>query len=797
MNGELEITPAEVKVTITGKSESKVYNGEDQSVTGYTIEITEDASGLYTTDKITGLAQGEAIATGKNVDTYDMNLVAGTYTAENPSEQFSNTDSNFDVTIVVVNGELEITPAEVKVTIKGHKDSKVYNGGEQKVEGYDVEISDALYTEDDFTFSGEAVAKGTDVNTYPMNLAKDQFTNTNDNFDVTFEVTDGSLEITPVDEVAVTIIGHHNTAAYDGKEHSVNGYDAEISNSLYTEADFTFSGSAEAKRTDAGTTYMGLAEGQFENTNPNFAKVIFTVTDGYQTIDPINVTVTITGRNNTTEYDGEEHSVSGYEAAISNPLYKEADFTFSGTAEAKRTDAGTTNMGLAKDQFSNKNDNFVVTFEVTDGYQAITPVDEEVTVTITGHNDTTVYDGKEHSVSGYDTAISNPLYKTADFTFSGSAEAKRTDAGTTDMGLAEDQFANTNPNFAKITFNVTDGYQTINPVIVTVTITANSDEKVYNGEEQKLEGYTVEISDPLYTEDDFSFSGEAIAAGTNAGIYPMGLTASQFMNENPNFSVTFTVTDNALEIKAKELTITADSGEKEYDGTPLTVETFTSDGLAEGDTITALTVTGSQTEVGESENVPDEATIVNAAGEDVTDSYRITYVNGILTVTEAAAPVQFRLTVRYWIDAVNGTRAADTFTALYDEGAQYNVTSPVLNGYTANIARATGTITEDTTLDVVYTANVYELTIRYVYEDGRQAAETYREMLRFGENYWQQSPDIAGYLLSEGNRVISGTMPARNLAYTVTYRTALTELPLYDTPLGLPNLSLSTGEVYE
>ena len=112
-----------------------------------------------------------------------------------------------------------------------------------------------------------------------------------------------------------------------------------ISNPLYTEADFTFSGAAAAARTDAGTTAMGLTAGQFANTNPNFAKVTFNVTDGFQKITPVSATVTITGHTASATYDGAAHTVTGYDAAISNPLYTEADFAFGGSAEATQTDA--------------------------------------------------------------------------------------------------------------------------------------------------------------------------------------------------------------------------------------------------------------------------------------------------------------------------------------------------------------------------------------------------------------------------------------------------------------------------
>ena len=171
-----------------------------------------------------------------------------------------------------------------------------------------------------------------------MGLAADQFVNTNPNFaTVTFNVTDGYQTIEQIGEVTVSITGHNDAVDYDGESHSVSGYDVEISNPLYTESDFTFSGNASAARTDAGTTNMGLVESQFTNTNENFNTVNFVITDGYQTIDPINVTVTITGNNDTVDYDGESHVVTGYTATADSDLYDvDEDFTFNGSASASR-----------------------------------------------------------------------------------------------------------------------------------------------------------------------------------------------------------------------------------------------------------------------------------------------------------------------------------------------------------------------------------------------------------------------------------------------------------------------------
>ena len=260
----------------------------------------------------------------------------------------------------------------------------------------------------------------------------------------------------------------------------MTGYDVtRISNDLYKETDFTFSGRAEVTGTDAGSYDMELKPADFTNISDNFTNVEFVIVDGQLVINPIEAEVKITGHHDAVTYDGSEHTVTGYDVAIGSELYSEADFTFSGTAEAKRTEVGTTDMGLAADQFTNTNGNFSrVTFTVTDGYLTIVPVDE-VLVTIIGHNDTVGYDGTEHTVTGYDVEISNPGYREADFTFSGTAEAKRTDAGTTAMGLAADQFANTNTVFGQVTFLVTDGSLTVTPKAA--IIRTGSAEKVYDG----------------------------------------------------------------------------------------------------------------------------------------------------------------------------------------------------------------------------------------------------------------------------------------------------------------------------
>ena len=98
-----------------------------------------------------------------------------------------------------------IKPYPITVTVKGKTKTVAYTGNERNIAGYDIESSDKyLYpvvkygntsSSVYYDFTGDATAKGTNPGTYKMSLDQSQFKNNNDNFSVTFNITDGSLEI--------------------------------------------------------------------------------------------------------------------------------------------------------------------------------------------------------------------------------------------------------------------------------------------------------------------------------------------------------------------------------------------------------------------------------------------------------------------------------------------------------------------------------------------------------------------------------------------------------------------------
>ena len=258
-------------------------------------------------------------------------------------------------------------------------------------------------------------------------------------------------------------------------------------------------------------------------------------------------------------------------------------------------------------------------------------------VEITAKSDSVMYDGKEHSVSGFTGAP-----KDADFyAITVGAKGTKVDVYPADFAAETVGTVDTTGNY--IITKATNGQLEItsrpyrpNPPItdkITVEITGNSDSVVYDGTEHSVKDYTVKISDSRYTEKDFTFSGKALASGVNAGTYEMGLKADQFKNTNARFTnVEFVIkADGVLTITQRPLTITAGSAEGIA---PVTCDKYTVEGLATGDKVDSVKITGIQSEPGESPNVASDAVIKNAKGEDVTANYKITYVNGVLKAIE-------------------------------------------------------------------------------------------------------------------------------------------------------------------
>ena len=571
------------------------------------------------------------VAEDKTVDSQTFNTIVTEEPATVPGYTPVSTDSK-TITIGTDTNANVITFYYYKnVTLTAEDKIVTYNGQEQTVNtGYDVVVK--ADNGKNFKLSGvefrDVYASGTgkEVGKYDIDFVGKTVGKTDATAKyIVANTVKGTLTITPIDTVVVTIKGNTDSQVYNGAEQSVTGYTVKISDPKYTEADFKFTGDPKASRTDVGTTYMGLKAEQFENKNSNFDKVTFVIeNDGYVEVTPRPVT--LTSETASKPYDGTaltkpEVTVTGDGFVTGEVTDIKATGSVTNVSEGEVTNAITFVPGDAFNAGNYK-------IEKSEGKLSITPL----AVTVTA-KDYTKYVGEkdpafEATVTG---TINND---TVSYTI--SREAGDT-AGTYPITPAG---AEAQGNYT-VTYKA--GMLTIkerpyrpNPSItdkITVEITGNSDSVVYDGTEHSVKDYTVKISDSRYTEKDFTFSGKALASGVNAGTYEMGLKADQFKNINARFrNVEFIIkADGVLMITQRPLTITAGSAEGIA---PVTCDKYTVEGLATGDKVDSVKITGIQSEPGESPNVASDAVIKNAKGEDVTANYKITYVNGVLKAIE-------------------------------------------------------------------------------------------------------------------------------------------------------------------
>lgn len=86
-------------------------------------------------------------------------------------------------------------------------------------------------------------------------------------------------------------------------------------------------------------------------------------------------------------------------------------------------------------------------------------------------------------------------------------------------------------------------------------------------------------------------------------------------------------------------------------------------------------------------------------------------VAGVMPNSELTVTVIYRKTYTVTVNYVmsDGSTPPECFTAVYVEGTEYSVTSPALDGYTADKTAVSGTLTEDVTETVTYTPELHTI----------------------------------------------------------------------------------------
>ena len=278
--------------------------------------------------------------------------------------------------------------------------------------------------------------------------------------------------------------------------------------------------------------------------------------------------ITVVAKSDEVTYDGNNHVVDGF-----NSLTIDGYIVSGLSASVKGTDAGTYNNVITGKATVTKDGKDVTDRVVVTKQNGILTINKRQ-VTLTSEGGSKPYDGT--ALTKPDVAIGGDGFVNGEV-----SDIKATGSVT---NVSDGEVTNTitytpNEKFNKNNYQITknEGKLSITAVEteVQVQIVGATDTVGYDGNEHQVEGYTVTINNDKYHEADFTFSGNKVAKGINAGTYNMGLAVEQFKNNSSNFSnVTFTVTDGYLVITPKsintedqKITVSDPQGHV-YDGNP-------------------------------------------------------------------------------------------------------------------------------------------------------------------------------------------------------------------------------------
>ena len=592
---------------------------------GTTVKVADDQTGAKTI--------GETLTANKSDALYPA-YAAAEVASYAPSQT---------ITIAADESENVITVYyTMPLTIKAKDASKTYDGDPLTQPDFTMEGLVNGDTKENFSLSMTAASTITNAGSTPNEIDESTVKYNGGAIPSYYNVSykPGTLTVNKA-SATVTITGVNETAVYDGKQHEANGYNysftgkpGQITISLKPNV------LAIARRTDVGTTNMGLTKDSFTVTSANYDVTIKTVNDGYVTITPVTdkVTVTVTENGAIVTYDGNEHSVKGYKSMTAdNKLYDVATSvkeTETAAWTAKGTNAGEYPVGVAAGDFTNTNPNFTnVEFKIVDGTLKINPITEK-TITITANSKEKTYDGTPLTDNGF--TFTEGVLKNGDV-LTAVVEGSATNVGDEGKNVVKSY------KVMRGNVDVTGNYTFTDSVDGTLTINKRTVTLESKGGSKEYDGTPLTKPDVTVGSDGF-VAGEVTdvkATGSVTFVHEGEVTNAITYTEGANFKETnYTISkdEGKLSITKREgegktITVTANSDEKVYDGAPLTNNGFTHAGaLVEGDVLTAV-VEGSQTDVGVGDNVVKSYKVMR--GEtDVTTSYTFAdSVKGALTVT--------------------------------------------------------------------------------------------------------------------------------------------------------------------
>ena len=708
-NGQLVIEKA--KVILKSASDTWVYDGKSHSK-----EEMETVSGF-------AKGEGATFTYGKSVTNVSEGKVKNTFSYE------LNSGTNADnYEIKTETGTLQVTPVtdKVTVTITGNTKTETFDGTQKSVEGYKFEASNNLYTEGCVTFNGNAVATGTIVNTYDMGLKKSDFTNNSSNFsNVEFKVTDGWLKIEPasIDDNDAEWTKNDVSKFYDGTK--LTAYAATAKDKYGNSLTVEYSTDGEtwvSDPTKISLTHAGEVTVKLRARSDNYKSDQYFTSS--ETITVNKRKVAMTSATDTKEYDGTALTNDG--VTVSEFNVEKGEGFIEGEGATYDVTGTITNVGSVDNAFTytlNKGtnkDDYDIT--ATPGKLTITADANAVVVTIKAKSETVVYDGEEHTVTGYEvagitggngkfTAADVALNDGVDLTVSGTDVAVDSATGAVvayTKALNSNDFKSTNANFSNVTFQIDPGASNVSLTITKrpVKLTSGSASKDYDGtpltnDEVTATAYDADKKEGFVGEQGFTAktTGFQTDAGSSKNTFTYELNKG---TSATNYNITKDEGDLTVnKLSADNLNLTGTDVTYDYDGKPhaagtATAEPKDSEGNALNDAVTIEYQLASDPE-SEWVSNPSSITQTDATTTAVVVNVRATSPNfeGTATATET-------ITIKKATLKVSTPSASKVYdgTALTAAATESNVEGLVA-GETAAV-KATGSQTEVGSSDNTY-----------------------------------------------------------------------------------------------
>ena len=699
----LSITRNTSTINVTPGSGEKTYDGtpltktthDDFTVTGVPVGFTWTATADGTVTNVTPGASEKAENAVTDFHIFNADI-------EDVTNQFSNINTT-------AKGTLTITARPI--TLKANNASNEYTGSEityatagDAVSPYYTLSSGSLVVGHNIT-AVTLTGSGTTAGSYDITITEGGVTvkdgsGNNVTANYTIARQPGTLTISQ-NSAAIVVVPGSGSKTYDGTPLTKMAHD-----------DFTVTGLPDdfTWTATAGGTVTNVTPGAGEKavnavTSFKIYKDNTDVTDQFSNITKSATgTLTISSRPITLKANNVESSYTGSPITYStagnavSPYYSISSGSLADGQSITAiilTGSGTTtgSYDITITEGSVAIGDNTANYDITLQKGTLTIGQNPVAITVTPGSDSKTYDGTPLTKTAHDdfTVTGVPEGFTWTATADGTVTNVTPGAGekavnaVTEFHIFKDGTDVTN-QFSHITKSAT-GTLTINRRPVTVT--AKSEEFIYDGTAHNNPGYDV---DGLVGSDAINAVVSGSITFPNQSPVTNALANYQFTSGTPgNYIVT--TANGQLTMKKAEvaITITAASGEWIYDGNAHSnsAVSVTSGALLSGDQLVA-TASGSVTNVSEtadSNNIVNEGYKIMHNTQDVTENYVITPVNGKLTINPKEATVKaldmafvYTGTAQSWPHYnVSGLVGSDAITATITSNITFPSQSPVPN----------------------------------------------------------------------------------------------------------------------